>query len=107
MDIKRIKERTTQRKAAGLIPVYKIDKQVTLTPKTYTPGIVPCGHRGSPTGDTKECLSCQGKVSLKIFYCNVHQECTIAKRVDGVKGCCKDCPDYSPPPVVDPSNPSG
>lgn len=52
-----------------------------------------CANLKAPTGESVECGSCQGRVSLKLFECQVHGTCTIGKKVDG-RACCKGCPDY-------------
>lgn len=52
----------------------------------------PCPYFGEATGDSVECQTCSGRVSLKLFSCGLHRSCTPAKRVDGV-ACCKGCPD--------------
>lgn len=54
-----------------------------------------CAHRGAETRKV-ECPTCGGGVSLKVFACALHGECTIAKQVDGL-ACCATCPDYEPP----------
>lgn len=38
------------------------------------------------------CQSCGGKVELKVFQCEKHGECTVAKPSPG-KACCATCPD--------------
>lgn len=58
------------------------------TPQTLP---LPCIHRSSPpipTGESVDCPTCTGNVSLKVFACAAHPEgCTLAKRVVG-KACC-------------------
>lgn len=45
-----------------------------------------CVHVGRPTGDFVECVSCQGRVRLRVFACDIH-ETTDSKR-------CLACRDY-------------
>lgn len=52
-----------------------------------------CAHLGDSTRRV-DCLTCNGRIELKVFACAVHGECTTRKRVDGVQGCCIGCPDY-------------
>lgn len=40
------------------------------------------------------CHKCLGHVDLKVYVCNVHGECTLARSVNGV-ACCRTCPDYA------------
>lgn len=61
----------------------------------------PCVHRGE-AADTVTCQTCKGNWQIKTFACSVHGRCTLAKRVEGVAGCCNDasqpCTDYKPAP---------
>ena len=52
----------------------------------------PCRNLGEPAR-VQECPTCNGKVLLRVFACAVHNECTPAKRLEGV-ACCEGCPDY-------------
>lgn len=52
-----------------------------------------CANLGDSTRRI-ECQTCNGRIELKVFACAVHGECTARKRVDGVQGCCTNCPDY-------------
>lgn len=52
-----------------------------------------CINLGKPTGETRTCETCTGKVELKVMTCDVHGTCTIGKPVDGL-ACCKGCGDY-------------
>ncbi len=52
-----------------------------------------CAHLGEPTGELRQCVPCQGNVSLKLLGCAVHGACTTSKQLDGVK-CCKGCSDF-------------
>lgn len=54
---------------------------------------IPCIFRGSELR-TETCPTCLTHVSLKVFSCTRHAECTIAKRLDLVV-CCAFCGDYS------------
>jgi hypothetical protein len=56
-----------------------------------------CRHRGEPTGEQRQCGTCPGSVSVKVFGCSVHGACTLAKKVEGL-ACCKGCPDREPVP---------
>lgn len=55
----------------------------------------PCIHLGEPTGERRECDSCQGKVEIKLRACGVYGNCTTHKRIDGI-ACCVGCPRYLP-----------
>jgi hypothetical protein len=48
-----------------------------------------CLHLGEPVG-LRECVTCQGKVALKVFACAHprHPETTLGE--------CKSCPDHEP-----------
>ena len=54
----------------------------------------PCNYLIQPTGFI-ECPTCQGNVRLKVFACDLHGQCTVAKALDGI-ACCATCRDYSP-----------
>jgi predicted GH43/DUF377 family glycosyl hydrolase len=60
-----------------------------------------CPHFGKPTGETRACKTCSGKVELKLFACAVHGSCTVKKKTDGV-ACCEGCPDKPKPPIPNP-----
>lgn len=53
----------------------------------------PCVHIGDVI-DKVQCVSCKGMVYIKKYRCNLHEECTLQKRVGHTK-VCKSCPDYS------------
>lgn len=53
----------------------------------------PCRHLGKPTGETIECTSCRGRVSLKVYGCAVHRWCLLGKKVQEY-GCCATCNEY-------------
>lgn len=52
-----------------------------------------CKYLGSATGNTPQCLSCQGTVRIKTFACAVHGECTTHKPITNV-ACCMSCDWY-------------
>jgi hypothetical protein len=52
-----------------------------------------CIHRGDQTG-ARECESCNGRVKIKTFSCDLHGECTLAKPLDGL-ACCGSCKDFA------------
>jgi hypothetical protein len=56
-----------------------------------------CRRLGNATGETVECLTCTGKVSLKLFACEAYGACTLSKKADGL-ACCDggQCPSYTP-----------
>lgn len=51
-----------------------------------------CSHLRSVTPWTVPCVGCRGRVALKIFGCDLHAQCTLAKEAPGLK-CCAKCPD--------------
>lgn len=55
-----------------------------------------CLHLQPATGEEVRCPSCPGKVSLKLFGCSLHGQCTLANPVQGV-ACCATCQDRDPP----------
>ncbi len=73
-----------------------------------------CQHLGAATGETTTCGSCKGNVQIKLFKCEIYNECTIAKPLPG-KGCCAGtnipgqgripCPSFVER-LVDPINPT-
>ena len=65
----------------------------TPTQPVPTPPIrLDCIHRGSQVGE-RQCTSCSGKISLKVFACDIHKQTTIARQVDDL-ACCATCKDY-------------
>ena len=46
----------------------------------------PCAHRGNVLR-TEQCQSCGGNVRFKVFTCQVHGQCTLAKMLSGIKSC--------------------
>ena len=63
--------------------------------KQQKPKMLPCVHLGEPTGETVQCKTCKGKVSIKLLACAVFGKCTMVKKV-GV-ACCAGCGEYTPP----------
>ena len=58
-----------------------------------TGGPAPCVHRG----DFKRkvgCVDCSGKARIKSYACDVHGECTLAKKTAEVSAVCGGCKDY-------------
>lgn len=53
----------------------------------------PCHRRGEATGELVQCQTCIGRVSLKLFACEIHGSCTVRKPVEG-HACCQTCHDY-------------
>jgi hypothetical protein len=51
----------------------------------------PCIHLGEPTGDKRECVTCNGKVMIKLRKCAVHKVCTTHKPIGWQ--CCASCLD--------------
>lgn len=51
--------------------------------------VVACSHRGDEVRRVG-CSSCGGHVQIKVLSCEIHGECTIAKRLAGV-ACCQGC----------------
>ena len=52
----------------------------------------PCTYRGGVLR-TAECPTCQGRVEVKVFACELHSECTVVKSIDST-ACCRACSDY-------------
>lgn len=50
------------------------------------PVVKECPHR-STEFRLVDCPSCRGKIELKVFRCDLHGECTIAKKLPGVHVC--------------------
>lgn len=53
----------------------------------------PCVHIGEPTGESIKCGPCGGNVQIKTLICSIHNQCTIAKKLDGIS-CCAICTEY-------------
>ena len=47
---------------------------------------VACSHRGSEIRQER-CQACPGQTWIKVHACQVHGECTLSARVQGVKFC--------------------
>jgi hypothetical protein len=52
----------------------------------------PCKHLGAETY-LEHCPTCPGHVEIKVFKCNVHGQCSLAKQLSKL-ACCASCPDY-------------
>ena len=52
----------------------------------------PCQHLG-PLKNTVQCPSCFGNVQIKVFACNLREECTRSRKIDRVASCLS-CSDY-------------
>jgi hypothetical protein len=61
------------------------------TPQHLHPEL--CQHRGAELR-LQVCETCSGPTRIKVFFCKVHTECTIGKKLPGLAccaaGCCKD-----------------
>ena len=57
----------------------------------------PCTHRGE-SEKSVACESCCGSVKVKVFQCDLHEECTIKKRAGELKTCL-GCVDHESPSV--------
>jgi len=102
--LERIKARTAARKAAGQIPVYarhRKEKGATKpAPKTVrTP--MPCVHLGGPTGESRPCQGCGGRVvQVPLRACAVYGVCSESRVVkleggEPVKCCRAMCPSFA------------
>lgn len=54
-----------------------------------------CRHRGDEVRQ-EQCDTCAGRVMIKIFACELHQQCSLVKQLDGVVKC-ETCSDRRPP----------
>lgn len=90
----RVRARTEARKAAGLIPVYRIAPRKAAVKATGRPVrlSLACVHMAGPTGERRPCQSCAGETLLDVMRCSLHGGCTPGKRVSGVRFC-GDCDD--------------
>jgi len=104
--LERIKARTAARKAAGQIPVYarhRKEKGATKPAKTTARTPMPCVHLGKPTGETRPCQGCGGRVvQVPLRACAVYGVTAVGKAVtlaDGkaVRPCNSLCPGYQKP----------
>jgi len=66
--------------------------QISPAPKTARRGA--CGHLGSALRE-QACPACRGNVRIKVLACELHQQCTIGRRVESI-ACCAACSDYQP-----------
>lgn len=87
-----IKAKMAADRAAGIVRTYPVTGHAGARAASAVAIAEPCPHFGAPTGETRQCQSCRGKVTLTVFACAVHGGCTVAKKVDGL-GCCRGCPD--------------
>jgi hypothetical protein len=51
-----------------------------------------CRHRGERM-QTVKCPSCRGDVQLKVYRCDLHIQCTLARSIQDT-ACCGLCDDY-------------
>jgi len=95
--------RTADRKAKGLLPVYarhrKEKGKTTPAPKTARQSL-PCVHLGDPTGETRPCQGCGGRVvPVPLRACAVYGVCSESRVVklaggEPVKCCRAMCPSF-------------
>ncbi len=73
------------------VPVYPPNQ---VAPPPPTPRTVPltCIHRGEENGEVL-CPTCNGKVMVKTFACEIYGSCTLVKKV-GETACCSGCKDF-------------
>lgn len=55
-------------------------------------GVADCPHRSAEPVGVEGCGTCRGRVELKVFGCDLHVSCTIAKPLAG-RRCCATCAD--------------
>lgn len=53
-----------------------------------------CMHRGEVLRIV-DCPTCRGRVGVKVFACQLHEQCTIAMQVANIT-CCGTCAEYQP-----------
>lgn len=73
-------------------------KQLEALRDTRRPGVQFnnfCKHLKDQTGETIECPTCSGKVTLKLFGCDIHTKCLPTKYVEGT-AYCPACTDREP-----------
>lgn len=66
-------------------------------PQRYTKHF--CRHLGKPTGKKATVEVFHRRLSLPLFRCALHRECTLYKSAPG-RGCCHHCWDYDPVAVA-------
>jgi hypothetical protein len=54
-----------------------------------------CKFIGDATGAVVECETCTGSTRIKLYQCELHEQCSIGKKLPGV-ATCASCPDYKP-----------
>lgn len=74
------------------------DNTAPVTRAAPAPSSGHCRHLGGPTGETRSCPSCGGRVELKVLVCAVHGRCTVGRQVDAL-ACCATCLDYAAGPA--------
>ena len=74
--------------------------QMAPVPEPSLPIRSACRHCGSEVRRTT-CTSCCGHVELKVFACELHQECTPGRIIEGLS-CCLICLDFeaTDPPIT-------
>ena len=74
--------------------------QVVRIPSPAKLRVVDCIHRGDELR-RMDCYSCRGSVKVKVFRCEVHGECTLAKikGLDDPPQVCRGCDDHESPSV--------
>lgn len=97
MSLQDILVRNATDRAAGIVREYPHHRTGGAAPVQDGP----CRFRGAPTGESVDCATCSGRVSLKLFACAVHGSCSPQTAIPG-RACCGGCPNYSnasPPPA--------
>lgn len=72
-------------------------------PRPGSPGLydlvdaIPCPHKGTPTGEARDCKTCGGTIKVPLLTCSLHGVCSEDKAVTEANGnpvrCCLICPD--------------
>ena len=81
----------------GLTPDFACPASVTvatLPKRAPRPPRPACVHLGAPTGATRDCPSCHGRVRLKLFACAVRGEIVLDD--------CRTCKDHTQTPPASP-----
>jgi len=87
----RIRARNAERK---IIEDAEAKKIATLPKRDWAL----CVHRGGEIR-TEGCDTCQGKIAIKIFACEVFHECSIGKRI-GAIAMCTGCESFAVPSLT-------
>ena len=53
----------------------------------------PCQHRGPDADAPAKCPTCTGNVMVKVFWCDQHYLCTVARKIENL-ACCATCSDH-------------